>query len=86
MKLHLPFPRHTQTQFIALNTSACQACWKCVEVCPQGVIGPIGFLGHHSRPHRSRREVQRLQEMRQRLPQRRDPLHLCSAKARMTSA
>jgi Fe-S-cluster-containing hydrogenase component 2 len=46
MKLHLPFPRHTQTPFIALDTSACQACWKCAEACPQGVIGPIGFLGH----------------------------------------
>lgn len=46
MKLHLPFPRHTQTSFIALNPAACQACWKCVETCPQGVIGPIGFLAH----------------------------------------
>jgi Fe-S-cluster-containing hydrogenase component 2 len=46
MKLHLPFPRHTQTPFIALNTAACQACWQCVEACPQGVIGPIRFLAH----------------------------------------
>ncbi len=46
MRIHLPFPRHTQTPFITLETSACQACWKCVEACPQGVIGPIGFLSH----------------------------------------
>jgi NAD-dependent dihydropyrimidine dehydrogenase PreA subunit len=51
MRIHLPFPRHTQTTpFIALDTSACQAFWKCVEACPQGVIGSIVFLAHrHAR-------------------------------------
>lgn len=46
MRIHLPFPRHTQTPFIALDTAACRACWKCVEICPQGVIGSISFLSH----------------------------------------
>ena len=38
--------RHTQTAFIELERSRCQACWKCVEACPNGVLGKIRFFGH----------------------------------------
>ncbi len=46
MKPHLPFPRHTQTKFIRLNLHECRACWSCVAICPNGVIGKIDSPVH----------------------------------------
>jgi 2-oxoglutarate ferredoxin oxidoreductase subunit delta len=46
MKLRLFINRHTQTQFIKLDTGKCKACWKCIESCNKKVIGKIDFLGH----------------------------------------
>lgn len=46
MKFHAPFPRHNQTQFIQVDTALCQACWKCVEVCPQSVLGKTPLRRH----------------------------------------
>jgi len=46
MKFHLPFPRHTETDYIYLNTSRCQACWVCVQACPQHVLGKIDLRFH----------------------------------------
>lgn len=41
---------HTNTKYIELNRSRCQACWKCVESCPNGVLGKIIFFNHrHAR-------------------------------------
>nr|WP_042317235.1 4Fe-4S binding protein [Desulfofarcimen acetoxidans] len=31
---------------MAVNTRLCKACWKCVSICPRGVIGKIRFLFH----------------------------------------
>ncbi len=39
-------PSSTQTNFIELNTKSCEACWKCLEVCPKGVFGKINILWH----------------------------------------
>ncbi|MEW5721044.1 MAG: ferredoxin family protein [Chloroflexota bacterium] len=44
--------RHTKTRFIWLNTHLCQACWGCIEACPNGVIGKIELpfgLHRHAR-------------------------------------
>jgi NAD-dependent dihydropyrimidine dehydrogenase PreA subunit len=35
-----------QTQFVGLDTHRCNACWKCIEACPQGVIGKVNVLIH----------------------------------------
>jgi len=37
---------HHSTKFIELDTHLCQACWACVEVCPNGVLGKIDILFH----------------------------------------
>ena len=34
------------TQYILLDRSRCEACWRCVEACPRSVIGKVDFLGH----------------------------------------
>lgn len=42
--------RHTSTNYIELNTHFCQACWKCVEACPNQVLGKIDIFFHkHAR-------------------------------------
>lgn len=42
--------RHTNTKYIELDRSKCQACWKCVEACPNGVLGKlIVFIHRHAR-------------------------------------
>ena len=35
-----------QTRHIQLDSRQCEACWKCVEVCPQRVIGKMNFFFH----------------------------------------
>jgi ferredoxin len=35
-----------QTPFVDLDTHACQACWKCADVCKQAVIGKVNFWFH----------------------------------------
>ena len=41
---------HTSTKFIQLDTRACEACWKCVEVCHKHALGKVDILGHrHAR-------------------------------------
>jgi NAD-dependent dihydropyrimidine dehydrogenase PreA subunit len=35
-----------QSKYVQLKTKNCKACWKCIENCPQDVIGKIDFLGH----------------------------------------
>ena len=42
--------KHNSTKYVRLDTPLCQACWKCVEACPNDVIGKIEFIFHkHSR-------------------------------------
>ena len=50
MKLRNPFVRHKTTSFICLDTHQCQACWECIAVCPNHVIGKTPFKFHqHAR-------------------------------------
>jgi 2-oxoglutarate ferredoxin oxidoreductase subunit delta len=50
MRLHFPSPRHTKTQYVRFDVSLCQACWSCVENCPQHVLGKV-HLFHHQHVH-----------------------------------
>jgi len=34
------------TKHIQCNSSNCVACWKCVSVCPNEVLGKIDFFFH----------------------------------------
>ncbi|MDR2084196.1 MAG: 4Fe-4S binding protein [Bacteroidales bacterium] len=34
------------TPYIWINTRDCRACWKCVDNCPEHIIGKTGFLWH----------------------------------------
>jgi Fe-S-cluster-containing hydrogenase component 2 len=44
------FKKRNYTDYIRLNRHLCQACWKCVEACPHGVIGKVELLFHrHAR-------------------------------------
>jgi NAD-dependent dihydropyrimidine dehydrogenase PreA subunit len=38
--------RHLNTKYIELNTRRCQACWKCVEACPNHVLGKAILFRH----------------------------------------
>jgi ferredoxin len=41
---------HLKTKYSELDSSRCQACWKCVESCPNHVLGKVVFLRHrHAR-------------------------------------
>lgn len=46
MGLHNIFARHDTTRYIRLNTRLCQACWNCIAVCRNGVIGKVDFSFH----------------------------------------
>jgi NAD-dependent dihydropyrimidine dehydrogenase PreA subunit len=40
----------SKTQFIQFNSKNCHACWKCIDNCPNYVLGKINILGHrHAR-------------------------------------
>jgi NAD-dependent dihydropyrimidine dehydrogenase PreA subunit len=38
--------RRSATAFIILDRSRCEACWECLDACPQAVLGRVDFLGH----------------------------------------
>lgn len=38
--------KHAQTPYINLDTRKCTACWKCLEMCSQNVIGKINLPWH----------------------------------------
>jgi len=46
MRIRNQTSRRNTTKYIYLDTSKCKACWKCVEACPNGVIGKINLLFH----------------------------------------
>ena len=35
-----------KTNNILLDTRKCEACWKCMEVCPNNVIGRVNLPWH----------------------------------------
>lgn len=43
--------RAPATEFVALDTRACEVCWECVEACPDGVLGKVdlGRVHRHAR-------------------------------------
>jgi len=46
MKLHNPFQRHTQTKYIQVRTHFCEACWSCLDACPNQVLGKLEMGPH----------------------------------------
>jgi 2-oxoglutarate ferredoxin oxidoreductase subunit delta len=41
---------HIKTRFVVLDTKKCEACWKCLDVCTNKVIGRINLPWHkHAR-------------------------------------
>lgn len=38
--------RTVRTDYISINTSLCQACWKCLERCKQNVFGKVNLPFH----------------------------------------
>ena len=41
-----PWTRAHVTGFIAVDSRRCQACWDCVQACPQGALGKVSVLWH----------------------------------------
>lgn len=37
---------HASTKFVVLDTKKCRACWKCLEVCTNKVLGRINLPWH----------------------------------------
>lgn len=37
---------HAHTPYITLNTHECEACWECIDCCPNHVIGKINLPWH----------------------------------------
>ena len=46
MKLHNPFHRHTVTKYIHVRTSYCDACWSCLDACPNQVLRKLEIGPH----------------------------------------
>jgi NAD-dependent dihydropyrimidine dehydrogenase PreA subunit len=46
MKLSHNVLTRNATQYICLDSHLCRACWKCIEACPNGVIGKIDIFFH----------------------------------------
>jgi uncharacterized Fe-S center protein len=46
MKHHNPFRRHAMTKYIQVNTRFCEACWDCLDACPNQVLGKIEIGPH----------------------------------------
>jgi 2-oxoglutarate ferredoxin oxidoreductase subunit delta len=43
----LPTYQHgSGTDHVLLDLRRCEACWECVDVCPQGVLAVISFGPH----------------------------------------
>jgi 2-oxoglutarate ferredoxin oxidoreductase subunit delta len=41
---------YARTKYIQLDTRKCKACWKCLDSCPNNVIGRINLPFHkHAR-------------------------------------
>ncbi len=46
MKLKLFKKEHTFTKFVQLDTKKCEACWLCINECPNKVIGKVDLPWH----------------------------------------
>jgi NAD-dependent dihydropyrimidine dehydrogenase PreA subunit len=43
----LPTGRRSRaTDYVALDRRACDACWRCLEVCPNDVFDKVGLQRH----------------------------------------
>jgi Fe-S-cluster-containing hydrogenase component 2 len=50
MRLRHRTMRKAGTDYICLEPGKCQACWECIEACPNGVIGRVNLPYHkHAR-------------------------------------
>lgn len=38
--------RAKATDYVALDRHACDACWRCLEVCPNDVFSKVGLQRH----------------------------------------
>jgi NAD-dependent dihydropyrimidine dehydrogenase PreA subunit len=39
--------RRVASPFVTLDRSRCEACWECIAVCPESVLGKIDVWFHH---------------------------------------
>jgi Pyruvate/2-oxoacid:ferredoxin oxidoreductase delta subunit len=50
MRVRSTLRSHTKTKFIELDRRMCQACWTCVGLCPNHVLGKVAIFNHrHAR-------------------------------------
>ena len=50
MKRNRCLTKHNSTEHIAIDTEACEACWKCIAVCTSEVISRVNIFFHkHSK-------------------------------------
>jgi uncharacterized Fe-S center protein len=46
MHLSLFGSKNHHTEFVTLDSHACQACWDCVEACSSKVLGKVNLPWH----------------------------------------
>lgn len=46
MEIRRNYRGKTKTDYILLDTKKCEACWKCMEACPDNVIGRVNLPWH----------------------------------------
>jgi len=46
MKLLFFNRENARSPFVNLNTKKCKACWKCLDECPNNVIGRVNLPWH----------------------------------------
>ena len=52
MRIHYFSLNHSKTRYIQIYSENCIACWECVKICPQKVIGKVDILFHkHKHAH-----------------------------------
>jgi NAD-dependent dihydropyrimidine dehydrogenase PreA subunit len=39
--------RRIESPFVTLDRSLCEACWECIAICPESVLGKIDVVFHH---------------------------------------
>ncbi|MDR2847529.1 MAG: 4Fe-4S binding protein [Bacteroidales bacterium] len=44
--VHKLFSHSWKIPAILINHHQCKACWKCLDACPQKVLGKVNFLWH----------------------------------------
>ena len=55
MRIHFFSPDHLGTGYIQLYSRNCMACWECIRICPQKVIGKVDIIIHkHARINSSK--------------------------------